>query len=196
VRRRTIFFYICTLNAQLMVKAFKPYDIQFVGLKIGHHEFAYDIDSTFFEAFDYAEFNDAALKAHVFLDKKTTILDFKFEVSGLVNVNCDVTNEPFDLSVQGQFELVVNFGEEFNDDNESILILPHGSFEMNVAQYIFELIVLSIPAKREHPGIVDGTLNSDILSKLEELNPNNSRYDQDHEVDPRWEGLKNLLTDN
>lgn len=179
-----------------MVKALKPYDIQFVGLKIGHHEFNYDIDSTFFDAFEYAEFNNASLKTKVFLDKKATLLDFNFEVSGHVNVNCDVTNEPFELPVEGKFDLVVNFGESFNDDNESILILPHGSFEVNVAQYIFELIVLSIPAKREHPGIKDGTLNSDILSKLEELNPNNSRYDQDHEVDPRWEGLKNLLTDN
>ncbi len=196
MRRRTIFFYICTLNAQLMSKAFKPYDIQFVGLKTGRHEFEYDIDSAFFEAFDYAEFNDISLKARLFLDKKTTILDFNFEVFGSVNVDCDVTNEPFDLPIQGQFELVVKFGEEFNDDDESILILPHGAFELNVAQYIYELIVLSIPAKREHPGIKDGTLNSDILKRLEELNPINSKQHLNHEVDPRWEGLKNLLTDN
>jgi uncharacterized metal-binding protein YceD (DUF177 family) len=196
MRRRTIFFYICTLNAQLMVKAFKPYDIQFVGLKTGRHEFEYDIDSTFFEAFEYAEFNGASLKAKLFLDKKTTILDFNFEVFGTVNVDCDVTNEPFDLPIQGHFELVVKFGEEFNDYDESILILPHGAFELNVAQYIFELIVLSIPAKREHPGIEDGTLNSDILKRLEELNPSNSNQNLKDEVDPRWEGLKNLLTDN
>ena len=65
-----------------------------------------------------------------------------------------------------------------------------------MAQYIFELIVLSIPAKLEHPGINDGTLDSDILKKLEELNPNNDRSNQNDSVDPRWDGLKNLLTDN
>ena len=58
------------------------------------------------------------------------------------------------------------------------------------------MIILSIPIKRIHPGIVDGTLQSDILKKLEELSPKGSEEkEQTEEIDPRWNTLKKLLTD-
>ena len=104
-------------------------------------------------------------------EKKTTLLELHFQILGDVNVNCDITNEPYNQEIKGDFDLVVKFGDEYNDDFEDIVILPHGEYEINVAQYIYELIILSMPAKRIHPGVEDGTLNSDILEKLEELSP-------------------------
>ena len=71
----------------------------------------------FFEHFEYDEFNDASINAKVRLNKKTTLLEFSFEISGSVNVNCDLTNEPFNQEIKNQFNLVVNFGEEYNEDD-------------------------------------------------------------------------------
>jgi hypothetical protein len=31
-------------------------------------------------------------------------------------------------------KLIVRFGEEFNNDNEELLILPFGEFEIDIAQ--------------------------------------------------------------
>ena len=45
------------------------------------------------------------------------------------------------------------------------------SMKLTLQQYIYELIVLSVPTKRIHPGVEDGTLDSEILNKLEELSP-------------------------
>jgi uncharacterized metal-binding protein YceD (DUF177 family) len=92
--------------------------------------------------------------------------------------------------------LVVNFGDDFNDENEEILILPHGEYEINIAQYIYELIVLSMPSRRIHPGLKDGTLNSEILDKLEELRPKSLEdKNKTQDIDPRWHKLKKLITD-
>ncbi len=117
-----------------------------------------------------------------------------------VTLNCDVTNEPYDEPINATFDLVVNFGNEFNNDNEELLILPYGEYELNVAHYIYELIVLALPSKRVHPGVADGTLKSDILDKLEELSiPSQDIKEEKTEVktdtDPRWDSLKKLLTD-
>jgi uncharacterized metal-binding protein YceD (DUF177 family) len=91
---------------------------------------------------------------------------------------------------------VVKFGESYNDDNEEILIIPHGEYQINVAQYIYELIVLAVPIKKVHPGIEDGSLDSDILKKLKELSPKEKTEDKNtEETDPRWDTLKKLLTD-
>ena len=124
------------------------------------------------------------------------MLEFQFKATGTVNVNCDLTNEPFDLPIKNEFFMVVKFGEKYNDENEELLILPHGEYEVNLQQYIYELIVLAIPSKRVHPGVENGTLESDILEKLEELSPKEkTMVDNNEETDPRWHKLKNLLND-
>jgi len=178
------------------MKPLKDYTIQFVGLKEGKHCFEYQIDNKFFEHFEYEEFNDVKLDVKVDLIKKSTLLELHFKTSGTVNVNCDLTNEPYNQDINNDFDLVVKFGNEFNNENEEILIIPHAEYEINIAQYIYELVVLSVPFKRIHPGVTDGTLNSDILDKLEELSPKGLEEKEDNEdIDPRWNTLKKLLTD-
>ena len=178
------------------MKQLKEYTIPFVGLKQGLHQFEFQINNTFFEHFEYDEFNASAINVTLEFNKKTTMLELQFTATGTVNVNCDLTNESFDLPIKNEIFLVVKFGEEYNDENEELLILPHGEYEVNVQQYIYELIVLAIPPKRVHPGVKNGTLQSDILEKLEELSPKEKTIvDENEETDPRWDKLKNLLND-
>lgn len=180
------------------MKELKEFTIPFVGLKLGEHRFDYKISKSFFEYFEYEDFNDVNINLDVLLTKKNTMLEFTLSFEGIVNVNCDITNEPYNQDVSGSFHFVVNFGDEFNDENEELIILPHGSYQICIQQYIYESIVLAIPTKRIHPGIEDGTLKSEILNKLEELSPNHDEIntsEEDEQTDPRWDKLKKLLTD-
>ncbi len=180
------------------MKDLKLFTIQYVGLKEGEHNFEYQIDKPFFDYFEFDDFNDANLQVSLDFVKKTTLMQLHFKVDGIVNVNCDLTNEPYNEPINGELEIVVKFGHEYNDENEEILILPYGEYELNVAQYIYELVILSVPNKRVHPGVKDGTLKSEILTKLEELSIGNKK-EQEHDdksiTDPRWDSLKKLLTD-
>jgi len=173
----------------------KDFNIPFIGLKEGKHQFEYQIDNSFFELFDFDEFNEAAIQATLEFHKKATMLELAFNATGTVTINCDLTNEPFEQPIEGDINLIVKFGNEYNDENEEILIVPHGEYEINAAQYIYEMIVLAVPSKRIHPGIEDGTLQSDILEKLEELQPGTEKKETEEEIDPRWNTLKKLLTD-
>ncbi len=180
----------------LIMKPLKEFTIPFVGLKLGKHHFDYKIEQAFFEHFEYDDFNDVNVTVDLVLEKKTTLLELHFKISGWVNVNCDLTNEPYNQPIENEFTLVVKFGDEYNDEYTDILIVPHGTFEINIQQYIYEMIVLAVPLKRTHPGIEDGTLDSDILKRLEELSPKlNEKKDKDEDIDPRWNTLKDLLTD-
>ncbi len=76
-----------------------------------------------------------------------------------------------------------------------MLILPHGEYQLSVAQYIYEMIVLSVPLKKIHPGIKDGTLKSKAIEKLEALAPKKENKIIEDKTDPRWDNLKKLLTD-
>ena len=170
------------------MKPNSKYKIEFAGLKTGNHQFNFKVDKKFFDRFNFSDFNNVSINIDIELIKKSTLLELNFMLNGIVNVNCDLTNEPFDKQIKQEAMLVVKFGQEFNDEDDEILILPHGEHKLYVDQYLFELIVLSLPPKRIHPGVEDGGLKSEILDILEDLKPKeNSKL-----ADPRWDKLKSL----
>lgn len=192
----------------------KDFLIQFTGLKLGEHQFEYHIENDFFDIFDYSEFNSANIQVSISMLKKTTMLELQLSHKGTINVPCDVTNEDFDLPIEGNLNLLVKFGDEFNNDSDELLILPHGEFQLNVIQYIYEMIALSVPYKRIHPDIAadykeeesddeSDFLDSDDLEMIneedddDELNDNETdeNSDENNDTDPRWDKLKQLLTD-
>lgn len=173
----------------------KEFFIPFKGLKLGKHEFGYQIGNAFFESFEYTEFNGADIKIVAILNKMANMMELEIKATGKVNVNCDLTNEPFDQPITSSLPLIIKFGDEYNDEDDEILVLPHGEYQVNIAQYIYEMLVLAVPQKRIHPGVQDGTLKSEALEKLEELQPRATET-KENETDPRWDGLKKLLKDN
>ena len=180
------------------MKKMNDFLIPFIGLKLGKHQFEYQVGNTFFNTFEYEDFNSSDINVEVSFEKKSTMLELLFKHSGTVNVACDVTGEDFDMPVDGNRKLVVNFGDEFNNDNEEMLILPHGEHQIDVSQYIYEMIVLSVPLRRVHTGVLDGSLKSAALDKLNEISVTEINTDSEQEtqeIDPRWDKLKQLLKD-
>ena len=172
------------------MKDLKEFNIPFVGLKEGKHLFQYKVDNTFFELYDYNEFEKSSINVTLEFVKKSTLFELGFTASGTVNVPCDVTNEYFDLEITATLPLVVKFGQEYNDENEEILILPHEVYQFSVAQFIYEMIVLGIPNKRVHPKVLDGTMETEALEQLEVKKEKTVET-----TDPRWDKLKNLITE-
>jgi uncharacterized metal-binding protein YceD (DUF177 family) len=173
------------------MKDLKQFNIPFIGLKEKSHLFNYQIDKTFFDAYNFDEYFDVNINIALTLVRKSNLLNLTFEATGTVNVACDVSGEAFDQEVEASFPLIVKFGEEYNDENEEILILPFSEFQLNVAQYIYELIVLSVPLKRIHPKVLDGSMESETIKKLNKL-----RVKEPVEnADPRWDKLKSIITE-
>jgi uncharacterized metal-binding protein YceD (DUF177 family) len=48
------------------------------------------------------------------------------------------------------------------------LVLPFGEFELDIAQYIYEMIALSVPLRRVHPG-ARRKFKTEALERLKEL---------------------------
>ncbi|PDS24696.1 YceD family protein [Flavobacterium branchiophilum] len=179
------------------MKQLKEFLIPFIGLKLGKHQFEYQINKAFFDNFDFDEYENANIKVAVVLEKKSTMLELHFKHKGTVTVPCDITSESFELPIKGKIRLVVQFGEAFNNDNEELLVLPYAEHQTDIAQYIYEMIVLSVPLKRIHPGVIDGSLESEALNKWKTLQVEELKQEIEEQdnIDPRWDKLKQLLTD-
>ena len=168
-----------------------PFVINFAGLKQGLHNFNFNIDKKFFEGYDYYDFKGVELITKVSFEKQERILNISFNTSGNVTVCCDVSMELFKMPVKSNFNLTIKFAKVFNNENDEILVLPHGSHQINISKYIYEMVILSIPIKKVHPGIKDGSLKSDLLQRLKLLEPKEKNFPS--KIDPRWNKLKDLL---
>ena len=170
------------------MKQTSAYKIPFKGLKLGKHQFEYLIEKKFFESYQYTDFLDNTIEIIVDFEKQATIFELHFTMHGTVRINCDVSGEEFDQPIEGSLKLIVKFGEVYNNENEQILIIPHNDYELDISQYIYEMIILNVPVKRIHPEVLTGKLKP-AIDKLEEL----QHKEEEQIVDPRWDKLKGLI---
>lgn len=173
----------------------RNYSVSFSGLKLGKHTFEYSITQEFFNLFEFEQdFKKPEIKVVLELEKHSTFLDLRFKSEGTVEVDCDVTSEPYLQEVENELELVVKFGHEFDDSDDEVWVIPEGEHEINVAQLIYEMILLSIPNKRINPNI-DSDNAEEAYDLLDRYAPKEAEEDPESEkedTDPRWDSLKNL----
>ncbi len=162
----------------------RDFDILFKGLSFGAHSFEFELDDRFFDLFNYTTYQGIHGVATVELVKSETLMDVHLSFKGSVRVPCDTTNELYDQALENEFPLEIKFADEFNDENEELLYLPHGEYKFNCAQYLYELAVLSIPTK-----LIGPNAEEDPVAWIEEA-PEETK---EEETDPRWGPLKNLL---
>ena len=96
------------------MKPLKEYTIPFIGLKLGLHHYNFKIEKTFFEYFEYDDFNDADVNVDVALLKNTTLLELNFKIRGWVNINCDLTNEAYNQTIENEFDFRIDIFIIFN----------------------------------------------------------------------------------
>ena len=170
---------------------YRNYDISFSGLKQGKHEFEFCVEQRFFDLFEAEEeFENAKIVSKFLLEKHSTFLGFVISVSGTVDLTCDISNEKFQYPINNEIKFLVKFGEEYDDSNEEIITIPHHYSEFNIAQFIYEAVVLAIPMKKVSPAALE---NEEFQSLLDKFSPKiNKEKADDEDIDPRWEALNKL----
>jgi uncharacterized protein len=169
----------------------KEYIIQFVGLSMGTHSFEYSISNKFFEDLDYSEIKQGNIQAKLELLKQSNMMILQFEISGTIKLNCDRCTEEFDLPISGNYKLIVKVGgSDTGNEDDDIITVAANEHELDLSQYLYEYIILSVPIKRVHPDDAKGnpTCDKKMLKKL-----NQFLVEDDKDLlDPRWEELKKI----
>jgi uncharacterized metal-binding protein YceD (DUF177 family) len=169
------------------------YSIHFKGLKVGKHAFNFEVDDRFFDEFDEGEVKKGKLHVEVLLNKQSQLLDLTISFEGSVEVVCDRCLDNFDLPISYKGSLYVKFGEDKADEGDEIIFLSVDDSEINLAQYIYESICLSLPFQRYHG--MNGTkskCNKEMIKTLKSYLSNNSEKEETEDTDPRWNKLKDI----
>jgi uncharacterized metal-binding protein YceD (DUF177 family) len=168
------------------------YDVEFKGLKEGRHEFNFESGDKFFEYFEQNLVTSAKVAINVELEKRSTFLKLHFELKGWVELACDRCLENYRQKLKHKAEVFVKFSDiQQEDDIDVMWVLPE-EHRINLAQLIYEFIMLSIPLKKVHPTNKKGESEcNDVM--LERLDKYIQQYfDEKQQTDPRWDELKKL----
>lgn len=176
----------------------RNYDIAFSGLKNGKHEFHFEIGKEFFLLFDTEqEFSKPQITAAVLMDKHSSFLEFIIDISGSVTLICDISNQEYSHSIENEIKVLVKFGSEFDDSDVDVITITENAHAFNVAQLIYEDVMLSIPMKKISPDLSEEDLQ--ILNKFSPKDEDfleNAEDEEETEADPRWDALKKLKDKN
>ena len=141
----------------------KGYSIAYKGLKNGTHDFAFKVGGALFEAYGSAEIMGGDCDVEVKLDKSETQLVADVTIRGGVVVACDRCLEECRVPVDFEGRLLVKFSDEVREYDGEILWLLPGEDEVDLAQYIYESIVVSLPYQRVHP---EGGCDPEMLRRF------------------------------
>jgi uncharacterized protein len=173
----------------------KKYSIAFAGLKLGKHNFEYEVTDAFFDGIEHSLIHKANVKAALILDKHENMLILEFKLEGYVSAECDRCLEFFDLPVSGEQELIVKLdGDAPSAADDEIVSIPRNESVLNIAPYLYEYISLMVPLKKTHATLEE--CNQETIAVLKKLSAGAAPKKEKDEVDPRWNVLKGLHNKN
>ncbi len=178
-----------------MVNFLDKYTINTKGLNDGAHDFSFSVCDNFFAAYKNEEVSKGDLSVAIVLTKETNTLAMDFNIQGIVKVKCDRCLELFDMKIDVEEKLFYKHGDYSIDAGTDTIIIPFTQDKINIAQHIYDFIILGIPLKRIHPEVNgESTCNKEMLSRIENIEEGKKEDNQD--IDPRWNKLKQLMTKN
>ncbi|MDN3203509.1 YceD family protein [Algoriphagus sediminis] len=178
-----------------MDKFWKSFEIEVIKYTEGVHEIDFQIDDSFFSHFEENEIAEKGnLTARVRLNIGANLIEADFFIKGTVELVCDRSLESFDYPLDLQETIIYKFGGEEKEINEEVFMITRDTPSINVAQLIYEFILLSIPSKRIHPDYKNELDNDDpsIQGGFIILDREEESQKKENTVDPRWAALKNL----
>ena len=141
----------------------QKYSIAYKGLKNGLHEVDFDVDGALFKAYESKEIKDGRCKVHVDIDKSETQLILDVTIDGHVVCECDRCLEDCTIPVHFDGRLTVFVSDHQGEYDGDYMWVSPDEEDINLMQYIYESIVLSLPYRRVHP---DGECDPDMMARF------------------------------
>lgn len=144
---------------------YSRYQLELKDLELGKHSFEYELTNDFFKLIndEESDVKRGCLKLELDVNRTSSMFELNFTIKGFVLVPCDRCLDDIQMDVDSKNKLIVKFGEKFSEESDEIVIVPELEGNINIAWFVYEFIVLSLPMKHVHP---HGQCNKVVVAKL------------------------------
>tara|TARA_Y200000002_G_scaffold76816_1_gene60409 strand:+ start:7905 stop:8438 length:534 start_codon:yes stop_codon:yes gene_type:complete len=172
------------------MKKLDEFCIPFSNLKFGSNLFNFEINNSFFEAFDYSIYEGCELILQLDFRKENNLMDLQFHYQGITFTSCDRCLDTVSVDIKSNFKSILKFGHDFEQIiNDDVVYLPYESYEYNIAQQFYEHFLLNFPKKVIHDNDLCNSKQIALINKY-------SNRPENVEFDDRWSKLKDFKTRN
>ncbi|MDD3989059.1 MAG: DUF177 domain-containing protein [Bacteroidales bacterium] len=172
-----------------MKGAEREYVIMVKGLSNGRHNLSFRVDKELFAGFGNTQILDASIVAELSLLKAAELIEIECNITGNLVTECDRCLEELTLPVETNAKLIVKFDRrESGIESDEIIVLDPAESELDISQFLYDYICLSLPIKRVHK---DGNCNPDMISRLEGPDPEPAQNGVNSPFDSLNEMIKN-----
>ncbi|MDX1939364.1 MAG: DUF177 domain-containing protein [Saprospiraceae bacterium] len=173
------------------------YSIPVRGLRSGTHQFDFQVDDEFFRCFESSPIAQGNINLTLLFDKRPDMYVLQFDFEGTVKSECDRCLASIDLPVSDSQRLVVKLSEQPEAEDAEVIYIHPEDQHLNVATYIYEYIILSMPFMN----VYDCENDINRVCNLEMLQYLQNEYkaaeeEEENEQNPFWEELKKLNIKN
>lgn len=170
----------------------ESYKIELKGLSDGTYEYDFHLDDNFFAEVKDAEVKKGDVRVHLTIKKIEGNFDFKFDLSGVVKVQCDRCLDEMDYTIDAENGFTVKYGKENVDEGDKLIITEECN-EIDLTWYLYEFVALELPITHSHP---EGECNSEMEALLQQYSGAGEEQPDGEPVDSRWNELKKLIDNN
>ena len=170
----------------------EQYKIAFRGLNDGVYSYNLLIGKAFIDAFEIENIEDSIVNVAIEMVKREQMLELQITGKGTITVPCDRCLDLFPLEISFSNTLIVKTDAakaDVIDDN--LIHLTEKDEYLDLLQYLYESLLLSIPIKKVHPEVKKGESGCN-KAMLDILKPNKSKSHKNKDADPRWDAIKNI----
>ena len=167
------------------------YKVNIIGLSQKTHHFDFDLGDGFFDEYGRSLLESGHFIAKVTLDKRETLIEAFFHIEGQARLVCDRSLESFDYPLNIDQRIIFKYGDEAKELSDDIVMITYDQASLDVGQYLYELIGVSLPMKRLHPKFGKDNLEESEIQLVYSTPVDESKQSEDA-IDPRWEKLKKL----
>jgi len=160
----------------------RTFDIAFVGLKPGIHEYEYNVADKFFTEYGEQDFKNCTAQIKLSLDKQNGFMLVRFEVGGKLELSCDRCGNHLPLDLWDEFRIMVKMVDDADvmnnqEEDPDVYYISRGESHINVSDWIYEFINLSIPMQRmcDEEEIGGPYCNKEVLAMLKKMDVQNSQ---------------------
>ncbi len=166
------------------------FTVKLKAITTGTNSFPFEIKDSFFEAFPFSDVEHADICAIATLDKDGDNISLNLTLDGQINeLACDICTDQVSVKIAAETKLIIKRTDDDLVSTEEIFYIKKSENKVDLKHLIFELIILSVPNKRQHA--LDKQGNSTCNKEMVDLV---NKYTQIKEKpsDPRWDALKSL----
>lgn len=182
---------------------FSEFKLQLKGMPEGVNEYSYHLGKDFFVNMENEEIHDADIDVKLTATRRGDSFSLAFHITGTMTLLCTRCLDDLIYPIDTDYHVSVEYGDEYRDESDDLLIIPDSDPTLNVAFMIYDTVVLSIPMKHVHP---QGKCNRQMSALLRKHRGRHSDGedaeledelldeidDEPTQPDSRWDALRGL----